>query len=978
MVVLIIAAQAVYAKAELNWGGDYDSFTYVVEENNGDFIANNYGYWNYNSRNAGLGQLSSDFYTPARDTLYEFQYQRPSLDGWMVMDAMAGGETNPDGVKLKAFTAINHGDLSFGHMEYGINVRQKALAAVQRRFTVDEPSVVDLFASLDNWVSGGFNDYYVSNENHAEYDLTCTIYLDQFKANGVVIARTWTVDLSEYKLNNVLEDIQLEASGTGEYYLLTASLLLKTRVKNYDYRFFQAAELNGPFSIGSVENPLELTVDVILKDPPKIDPIDDMTITDAQAYTGPTPGLSKGSGLVSWSLLQAPAGMTIDPVTGVVSWPNPFVSAEPFPIEMKANNSIGDDTVLWYLTVVHEEPIIENIPNQSVSNAAPYVYQPQMMEGTGTVTWSKIFGPEGLTVDPVTGKITWDKPPAGEHDIIIQAENQVGMDQEAFKLTVSNLAPEIQAIPDMIVNDDESFTYPLTLLAGTGTIFWTLPQAPDGMTVDENGVIHWYQPIASQAGYDVTVRGINEQGLDTESFHIQVNNLPPVFSDVPDQTISNAGPYTYQCELVGSMGFISWEILMGPAGLTIDQNGLITWNTPVSSDSPYTVLVGATRGEQTSVGNFQLSVENVAPLLNNTAPLTAFVGTPLLLPVPLAQGTGDITWTLLSGPEGVSLDETGTLSWPTPTIDGSPYTVTVKVENNMGADTKDLEIVVSDVVPAVAAIAAQTASIGEAFSYACSLDQGTGDIAWSLDFAPDGMSIDENGLITWPEPVIPAEPITVTVIALNSAGRGSSDFTLNVTGELPAFKAIDAMTVTDDAPVSITVELIKGTNVTWALIGAPEGMSIDQNGVVTWSEPVVKEGPYLVTVQASNDAGSFESGFSLEVVKGAELPVIQMAASSTAYRGREYNAQPALTAGDRPEDGIVSWRLEYGPEGMDIDPDTGRVSWTCNGEDFPEPVEVEISCTNDAGTTTTSWLLSVEEAQENNICLPIFLLLDDK
>jgi hypothetical protein len=82
-----------------------------------------------------------------------------------------------------------------------------------------------------------------------------------------------------------------------------------------------------------------------------------------------------------------------------------------------------------------------------------------------------------------------------------------------------------------------------------------------------------------------------------------------------------------------------------------------------------------------------------------------------------------------------------------------------------------------------------TASCGDAYVYGADgrvRASGSAPITWSLgkgggpDGAPDGMSIDASGLISWTPATSQAGPTRVTVVAQNKAGTNEQDFLVDV------------------------------------------------------------------------------------------------------------------------------------------------------------------------------------------------------
>ena len=103
--------------------------------------------------------------------------------------------------------------------------------------------------------------------------------------------------------------------------------------------------------------------------PPIINAIDDGATHPGRTYTGPTPSLSQGGDVtpITWSLVTKPSSMTIDSVTGVVTWTNPLASASAYTVTIRATNAVGYDDETWALSVYNSR-IISVSPNQFPSS----------------------------------------------------------------------------------------------------------------------------------------------------------------------------------------------------------------------------------------------------------------------------------------------------------------------------------------------------------------------------------------------------------------------------------------------------------------------------------------------------------------------------------------------------------------------------------------------------------------------------------
>src|SRR5262249_43982798 len=158
----------------------------------------------------------------------------------------------------------------------------------------------------------------------------------------------------------------------------------------------------------------------------------------------------------------------------------------------------------------------------------------------------------------------------------------------------------------------------------------------------------------------------------------------------------------------------------------------------------------------------------VAPVIADIPDATVYTGTPYTGPTPqLTQGTPPITWSLVSGPGGMTINaQTGVVSWPQPQSSSSSYDITINAKNSVGSDQATWQLTVLDPVPPVIAeIPDATISAGTPYTGPLpALVQGSPTVTWTLAAGPDGMSINaSNGLVYWPSPVDTGSPHLVTI-----------------------------------------------------------------------------------------------------------------------------------------------------------------------------------------------------------------------
>ncbi|MCD4669344.1 MAG: matrixin family metalloprotease, partial [Actinomycetia bacterium] len=179
---------------------------------------------------------------------------------------------------------------------------------------------------------------------------------------------------------------------------------------------------------------------------PAFDPFSQQVITCAEAFTGPTPQVPYPINMatITWSLDNPQPGMTIDPATGVISWPEPIKSPFEYDLDVRATNDAGTAVQTLRLAVHQASPAIVPILDQVTkcgihyTGPTPVLTAPTCMNPI--LEWSLLTGPPGMTINASSGVVSW--PDAARsvlpHTVSIRAINDVGEMIETFLLTVGS------------------------------------------------------------------------------------------------------------------------------------------------------------------------------------------------------------------------------------------------------------------------------------------------------------------------------------------------------------------------------------------------------------------------------------------------------------------------------------------------------------------------------------------------------------
>ncbi len=446
---------------------------------------------------------------------------------------------------------------------------------------------------------------------------------------------------------------------------------------------------------------------------PQVGGVANASVGEGDFYLGTTPQIVNGALSVAWSLLEAPAGMTINAETGVVSWTKAVLAGSPHTITIQAANPVGSDTISWQLTVELGEPVIQSINNAYIAANKPYVGpNPVLLAGNKNVTWELTQGPEGMSIDPLTGQVSWPYPTVtgSPHSVTIRARNSAGSHYESWQLIIV-IPPVVMPIADTTVTQGYVYQSVIPQLATSTFVSWELVNGPSGMTIDAtNGVVSWSKPRLDGSPYTITIRAKNAAGAGETSWQLEVYPTPPVIEPIPDDYFV-AGQYYIgvKPELIQGTYPIVWSLVEGPTGMQINSsNGIITWENPVSAGSPWQVTIKAANISGESTERFKLIALTLPDILDipdgYAGQNKAYTG-----PYPVLQEDTVVeAWSLISGPVGMTIDpDTGVVSWLEPSIEGSPYEVTIMASNRLGSDTESWmlyveprpDLVVMDIIP---------------------------------------------------------------------------------------------------------------------------------------------------------------------------------------------------------------------------------------------------------------------------------------
>jgi hypothetical protein len=198
-----------------------------------------------------------------------------------------------------------------------------------------------------------------------------------------------------------------------------------------------------------------------------------------------------------------------------------------------------------------------------------------------------------------------------------------GCDSSSEDEVIQNIAPLISSNAVVTAIEDSEYLYQLTVTdpddANDGTnLTFTLTNAPDGMTINNTGLISWtpLEGVLTSGTVSVTVSdgGEDEAQQAVQDFDVIVTpvNDAPFVSAIAAQSIDSGSTFTYQL-LVSDVddtdteNDISFELVAGPTGLSISPSGLMSYTSSVLETMSTDISVQVTDGGEDGVAPVQVS-----------------------------------------------------------------------------------------------------------------------------------------------------------------------------------------------------------------------------------------------------------------------------------------------------------------------------------------------------------------------------------
>lgn len=742
---------------------------------------------------------------------------------------------------------------------------------------------------------------------------------------------------------------------------------------------------------------------------------------DADDVDGPT---------LAYSLATAPAGMQISE-SGLITWtPADGISTANVIVAVSDGSDSGSVTQSFTIAVtdVNDAPVITSVAPTSVILGEEYTYTPSATDAENdSLTWSLTQKPAGMTINATTGAISWTPAEAGSSGTVRLVANDGSSDSVAqtFVITVSepdNEAPVIgQGETDTLTTDED--TQGSTTLTATDangdSLSWSVSSpASNGSAAVVGGNVT-YTPNANFNGNDSFTVQVSDGSLtDSIVVNVTVNavNDLPVIAQGAGTTLTTAENNSTGVTLSASDvdgDSLSWSISTaasdGSASVTAG-NVSYTPNAGFNGNDSFTVQVFDGTAPVSFVVNVEVTAMNDAPVIDQeTASVSTSEdnqGTTALTATDIDSAS--LSWTVsVAASHGSAAVSDGNVTYtPNENFNGSD-SFTVQVSDGELSDSIVVSVTVTAVndAPVFANAASTSAVEGSEYSYQAvitdpdDVNNGT-DLTFTLDQASidAGLTVSGTGLVTW----TPDNGVTSTSVSLSVADGGEDGASAAVQNWTITVGSVnDAPVITSEAPTTATEgveyqysiqvndpdDANNGTDLIFTPVLVPEGMSVSNMGLVTWTPANgVESANVEVQVRDGGESGALpdSQSWTITVSPVNDAPEITEGASVALPATEDVQATLTLNATDIDNSGAeLTWSVQSAPvNGVAAMSGTGNsqsLTYTGNADfngtdsfvvavsdgDLTDTitVNVTVAAVNDAAVFTSTPVTSATEGQ---------------
>lgn len=517
---------------------------------------------------------------------------------------------------------------------------------------------------------------------------------------------------------------------------------------------------------------------------------------------------------------------------------------------------------------------------------------------------------------------------------------------ESNVVNESNNPPVISSNPPTQATEDSQYVYEVAASdVDNDALTYSLPVAPEGMTINSIGHINWTPTHAQVGSNDVTVKVEDGRGdSTTKTFTIVVKavNHPPVLGQIGPKTTHTYERLAIQLSATDiDNDHLVYSFTPSTKNATIGREGpgLFYFRPVAAQVGQFVFTFTVSDGKLTDSETVTVTVlgPNRAPEISAIPDKSVQIGKTLAFSVIATDPDNDpLTYSYLPATANAVVNSTtGEFSFTPDSSQIGDLTLNFTVSDGVLSASAPVHITVREQTNAKPVITSQPVTIAAEetlYKYKVEATDADNDpLTFILENAPAGMTITAGGEISW-VPTANQRPTQNVKILVsdNRGGTASQEFSIAITAanQPPVLLPVDPKKVTVGQTLSFKLSAsdpegkpLKFTQET----SVPNSTLNSSTGNFSFTPAESQIGILNVTFKVSDGEKSDQTTVKIEVLRANRPPIIDSSPVTKGTEGSPYSYQVHATD---PDGDQITYSVKDSPDGLSINNVSGLISWT--------------------------------------------------
>ena len=509
------------------------------------------------------------------------------------------------------------------------------------------------------------------------------------------------------------------------------------------------------------------------------------------AYPPTTLTATGGTAPYTWVATPLPDGITLDPVTGMLSGTPSGPAASTTTVVVTTFDATSTAHSATFTIDLVASLGVAAAPAALPAGQVGLTYPSTTIAATGGTAPFRFAAtglPTGLTIDPATGVISGSPTAAGQFSAVVTiTDGRSATVTRTYPFTVrSVLGITALVLPAGQVDVGYPPT-PITPTGGLAPYTWSATGLPPGLAIDvASGVISGTPKSAG--AYSVVVTA-TDAALATATTTSSVTITAPLgvgTTALPGGQVGVDYPPTALLPAGGTAPY-TWSATGLPAGLMLDPATGVLSGSPTTAGA-FTVTATVVDGAATqSAATYTVTI---VPVLTISTPSSLPAGQVGLgypsTTIGLSGGTAPFRWAATGLPAGLTIDPASGVMTGSPTVAGA-FTIGVTVTDALAATNARIYPLTIRSALAITSPTLPAGTVGVAYSTASfTASGGLAPYAWAASGLPAGLTMNPTTGAIAGTPTNAGTSSVVVTVTDSASARATSSSPITVASSVPA------------------------------------------------------------------------------------------------------------------------------------------------------------------------------------------------